>query len=305
MPRYENRPNACGRGRAGGHGPSDWGHRNNPEPGGRVWRRLPTMFVIGPFPNSRLATKSMSKRLAIILAAGKGTRMKSELPKVLCPVRGKPMVEFVLAALRRAGVDHMLVVVGYRSDLVRQALRDADDVEFIEQTEQLGTGHAVKMCRAQIAAHTGPVLIVTGDSPLTQTDSVASLFEEFDRERPACVLGTLHKQNPAGLGRIVRDDQGRFAAIVEHKDATPSQQLITEVNMSTYVFDAPKLVRALDVLQNRNQQKEYYLTDCPGILQAWGEDVRALPVLKPCEALSVNTVDDLAIVEAAMQEMGL
>ena len=280
-------------------------------PGGEAGSRPPSCScersgsVIGLVLKSPLATKSMSKRLAIILAAGKGTRMKSDLPKVLCPVRGRPMVEFVLAALRRAGVDHMLVVVGYRSDLVRDALRDASDVEFVEQTEQLGTGHAVKMCRAQLAEHTGPALIVTGDSPLTQTDSVAALFHEFDRDRPACVLGTLHKENPTGLGRIVRDAAGRFAAIVEDKDASPEQRLVTEVNMSTYVFDAPKLVRALDVLQNKNQQKEYYLTDCPGILQAWGEDVRALPVLKPCEALSVNTVDDLTIVEAAMREMGL
>jgi bifunctional UDP-N-acetylglucosamine pyrophosphorylase/glucosamine-1-phosphate N-acetyltransferase/UDP-N-acetylglucosamine pyrophosphorylase len=199
----------------------------------------------------------------------------------------------------------MLVVVGYRSDLVRDALRDASDVEFVAQTEQLGTGHAVKMCRAQLAAHTGPALIVTGDSPLTQTDSVAALFHEFDRDHPACVLGTLHKENPTGLGRIVRDAAGRFAAIVEEKDASPEQRLVTEVNMSTYVFDAPKLVRALDALQNKNQQKEYYLTDCPGILQAWGEEVRALPVLQSCEALSVNTVDDLKIVETAMREMGL
>ena len=156
----------------------------------------------------------MSKRLAVVLAAGKGTRMKSDLPKVLFPVRGRPMIEFVLDALRAAGVDQIVTVVGYRSDLVRLALRDHGDVEFVEQTEQLGTGHAVKMCRSQLAAHTGPVLIVTGDSPLTQADSVRALFAEFERGRPACVLGTLHKPNPAGLGRIVRSADGAFAAIV-------------------------------------------------------------------------------------------
>ncbi|MHB8974755.1 MAG: NTP transferase domain-containing protein [Pirellulaceae bacterium] len=247
----------------------------------------------------------MSKRLAIILAAGKGTRMKSDLPKVLCPVRGRPMVEFVLDVLRQAGVDHLLVVVGYRSDLVRETLRHHADVEFVEQTEQLGTGHAVKMCRTQLAHHDGPVLIVTGDSPLTQVTSLATLFRDFETDRPACVLGTIHKENPSGLGRIVRDAHGAFAGIVEEKDATESQLAGTEVNMSTYVFDAPKLVRALDLLQNTNRQKEYYLTDCPGILKAGGETVRALPVLQPCEALSINTVSDLAVVEAAMQEMGL
>ncbi len=247
----------------------------------------------------------MTKRLAIVLAAGKGTRMKSDLPKVLCPVRGRPMVHFVLESLRASGVDHMVVVVGYRSELVREALRGQDDLEFVEQTEQLGTGHAVKMCRSQLTRHEGPVLIVTGDSPLTQADSVGALFAEFDSQQPACVLGTLHKQDPTGLGRIVRDAQGEFEAIVEEKDASDAQRAVTEVNMSTYVFDAQKLVHALDKLTNTNRQQEYYVTDCPGILRTEGEAVRALPVLKPCEALSVNTVDDLAIVEAEMQRMGL
>ncbi len=247
----------------------------------------------------------MSKRLAIVLAAGKGTRMKSELPKVLCPVRGRPMVEFVLDVLRQAGVQRLLVVVGYRSDLVRQALGKHPDVEFVEQVEQLGTGHAVKMCRTQLEQHAGPVLIVTGDSPLLQVDSVQALFSAFEADRPACVLGTLHKDDPAGLGRIVRDAAGQFVAIVEEKDADSRQRAITEVNMSTYLFDAGKLVRALDALQNTNRQGEYYVTDCPGILRAWGETVRALPVLQPCEALSINTFSDLAVVEAAMEKMGL
>ena len=128
--------------------------------------------------------------------------------------------------------------------------------------------------------------------------------DEYDADRPACVLGTLHKDNPAGLGRIVRDSGGVFEGIVEEKDATDAQRQLTEVNMSTYVFDAPKLVRALDELRNNNQQKEYYLTDCPGILKSWGEPVRALPVLQPCEALSINTFNDLAVVEAAMRGNG-
>ena len=214
------------------------------------------------------------------------------------------MVEYVLDTLRGAGVEHLLVVVGYRSDLVRQTLGMYPDVEFVEQTQQLGTGHAVKMCRPQLARHDGPVLIVAGDSPLTQPESVATLFQAFETDRPACVLGTLHKQDPAGLGRIVRDAEGAFAAIVEEKDATAEQRAITEVNMSTYVFDAAKLVRALDALQNTNRQQEYYVTDCPGILKGWGETVHALPVLKPCEALSINTFNDLAVVEAAMERMG-
>jgi bifunctional UDP-N-acetylglucosamine pyrophosphorylase/glucosamine-1-phosphate N-acetyltransferase/UDP-N-acetylglucosamine pyrophosphorylase len=255
---------------------------------------------------ARTATSElMMNRLAIVLAAGKGTRMKSDLPKVLCQVRGRAMIHFVIDALRESGVDRILVVVGYRSELVRDALDGQGDIKFVEQTEQLGTGHAVMMCRDQLAEHQGPVLIVTGDSPLTQASSVSALFREFEQGGTACVLGTLHKTDPSGLGRIVRDAAGAFAAIVEEKDATDAQRALTEVNMSTYIFDAAKLLRALDQLTNTNRQREYYVTDCPGIMRGEGERVLALPVLEPCEALSINTVEDLAVVEAEMERMGL
>jgi bifunctional UDP-N-acetylglucosamine pyrophosphorylase/glucosamine-1-phosphate N-acetyltransferase/UDP-N-acetylglucosamine pyrophosphorylase len=129
------------------------------------------------------------------------------------------------------------------------------------------------------------------------------LLSEFSATRPACILGTLVQDDPTGLGRIVRDAAGRFVGIVEHKDATPEQLQICETNMSTYVFDCQKMLGALDGLTDNNRQKEYYITDVPGILLEKGEDVRALPVLKPIEALSVNTVEHLAAVEAAMREM--
>ena len=193
----------------------------------------------------------MSPRIAIVLAAGKGTRMKSDLPKVLFPVCGRPMIEYVLASVRRAGVSRVLAVVGFRSDLVREALADQVHLEFVEQPEQLGTGHAVQMCREQLQDFRGAVLVVTGDSPLTQATSLQRLLELYEEERPACVLGTLIKDDPTGLGRIVRDEDGNFAAIVEQKDATPEQQAIREVNMSTYVFDCQALLGVLDQLTNR------------------------------------------------------
>ena len=156
------------------------------------------------------------------------------------------------------------------------------------------------MAADQLRDHQGAVLVVTGDSPMTQADSLRALLDLYEREHPACVLGTLLKDDPAGLGRIVRDAAGGFAGIVEDKDATPEQRAIKEVNMSTYVFDCQALLQSLGALQNNNRPAEYYLTDCPGILQQLGQDVRALPVLKPCEALSVNTVEDLAVVEAEL-----
>ncbi len=243
----------------------------------------------------------MNKTVAIVLAAGKGTRMDSDLPKVLVEVCGRPMVEYVLEALAACGVDETFVVVGYRADDVRQTLGGWPNVTFVEQPKQLGTGHAVMMCEEHLAGFEGPVLVVTGDSPMIQADSVKTLFAEFEKSQPACLLGTAHRDDPHGLGRIVRDAQGVFVGIVEEKDATPEQRRITEVNMSTYVFNCRDLLLSLKDIGRKNTQKEYYLTDCPGVLLAQGRDVRALPVLKPVEALSVNTPADLAVVEQAMR----
>jgi bifunctional UDP-N-acetylglucosamine pyrophosphorylase / glucosamine-1-phosphate N-acetyltransferase len=246
----------------------------------------------------------MDQPLAIVLAAGKGTRMKSDLPKVLCQVNGRAMVHYVLDALEAAGVHRQIVVIGYRGQDVRNELALRTNVQFAEQKEQLGTGHAVMMCRDQLSGHDGPVVVLAGDSPFTQPNSLRAVLEEFTQSGAAAVMGTLYKTNPAGLGRIVRDTGGKFAGIVEEKDATDEQKRITEVNMSTYVFSCRELLHALDGIDNSNRQKEYYLTDCPSVLLREGKDVRALPVLKPCEALSINTVEELEIVAEEMRKMG-
>lgn len=244
----------------------------------------------------------MNAPLAVVLAAGKGTRMKSELPKVLCEANGRPLVAYVIDALRSAGVERFVSVVGYQAELVQQRLADQPNMGFALQEQQLGTGHAVMMCRDQLADHQGPVVVVAGDSPMMQASSIKALLDEFAQSQPACILGTLIHEDPTGLGRIVRDDSGTFTGIVEHKDATEEQLKINEVNMSTYVFDCQKMLAALDKLNNDNNQNEYYITDLPAIMLAEGEDVRALPVLKPIESLSVNTVEQLAAVEAAMNQ---
>lgn len=245
----------------------------------------------------------MKAPIAVILAAGKGTRMKSDLPKVLCEVNDRPLIDYVLDAVAKTSIGHAIVVVGYRADDVRTALAERSDVSFADQVQQHGTGHAVMMCREQLADHQGPVVVLAGDSPMVQSDSLNELLEAFATEKPACMMGTLKKDDPAGLGRIVRDKAGNFVGIVEEKDATPEQRQINEVNMSTYIFSGPELLQSLDKLGNDNKQGEYYLTDCPGILLEQGKKVLALPVLKPCEALSINTVDELAIVEAEMRRM--
>jgi bifunctional UDP-N-acetylglucosamine pyrophosphorylase/glucosamine-1-phosphate N-acetyltransferase len=247
----------------------------------------------------------MHEPMAVILAAGKGTRMKSDLPKVLSLALGRPLLDWVLDALDAAGVQRKVVVVGYREELVRDAVGGRPGVEFAVQSEQLGTGHAVRMAREAIGQQDGPVVVLAGDSPMIRPKSLKRLLDAYRDGRPGCLLGTLHKEDPTGLGRIVRDVEGAFTGIVEQKDATPAQQAITEVNMSTYVFDAAKLLSALDRLGNSNTQREYYLTDCPGILLADGERVEALPVLEDCESLSVNTPDELILVEAELERLAV
>ncbi len=246
----------------------------------------------------------MSQPLAVVLAAGRGTRMKSDLPKVLFPVLGRPMIHWVLDALTAAGICRAIVVVGYRQELVREELAQRSGVEFAVQSQQLGTGHAVQMCQEQISGQSAPVLVVAGDSPLIQAASIGRLCTEFQTAPFGCLLGTLVKDDPRGLGRIVRNQEGRFARIVEEKDASDDERQIREVNMSTYLFAKDSLLWALSQLGNHNAQGEFYLTDCPALLLGKGELVDARPVLDSCEALSINTIDELGRVEARMLEMG-
>lgn len=227
--------------------------------------------------------------------------MNSDLPKVLVEVAGRPMLTYVLDALRDGGCKRIALVVGYRQELVRQAMADQADVEFVVQPEQLGTGHAVLVCRHLIEAQQGPVVVVVGDAPLMQAESIAALLAEYDREPAGCILGTVTKDDPTGLGRILRNAEGDFVGIVEEKDATEEQRRIREVNMSYYVFDPRYLLRALENLRNDNAQGEYYLTDCPGVMINQEVDVRALNVLSPCEGLGINTPAELAAAEAVMR----
>ena len=138
---------------------------------------------------------------------------------------------------------------------------------------------------------------------MIQVSSLTELLSHFQNENPSCLLGTLKKENPHGLGRIMRNEAGDFIGIVEEKDATDEQKAITEVNMSTYIFDNQEMLAVLSELKNQNSQGEYYITDCPALLIERGKKVEALPVLKPCESLSINTVDELEIVEAEMKRL--
>ncbi|GAA5505005.1 sugar phosphate nucleotidyltransferase [Novipirellula caenicola] len=251
------------------------------------------------------ANDAFDEPCAIVLAAGKGTRMKSDLPKVLCPVVGRAMIHFVLDALEAAGIKRQIIVVGYEADAVKKELASrSGKIEFAYQDEQLGTGHAVQICRPALEKQTGPTIVVAGDSPLIQSTSLKKCLDHFRETQPALLLGTLEKENPEGLGRIVRDAAGEFIGIIEHKDATEEQRKITEVNMSTYLFNTPDLLDALSKLSNDNAQGEYYLTDTAKLLREAGRPVEAIAVLKPCESLSINNPDELKLVDETMRSMG-
>jgi len=241
---------------------------------------------------------------AIVLAAGKGTRMKSSLPKVLYPVLGRPMIHWVLDALEKIGIERTILVVGYEANSVKSELAARSGIEFALQEQQLGTGHAVQMAAPLLSAADQSVIVLAGDSPLVQPASLERLLERFQTGSYDCLLGTLHKENPFGLGRIVRDSSGQFAKIVEQKDANETEKQITEVNMSTYAFRTEALLWALLRLSNQNAQGELYLTDCPAILRNAGNRVEATAVLEPCESFSINTQEEAQMVEAKMKEMG-
>ncbi|HET6326617.1 MAG TPA: NTP transferase domain-containing protein [Planctomycetaceae bacterium] len=239
--------------------------------------------------------------LAIILAAGKSTRMKSLLPKVVHEICGRPMVEYVIDAARQAGVRRIVLVVGHAAETVRGLFAGQPGVEFALQAEQHGTGHAVMMCREHLAGVEGPVFVLAGDTPLLKSTSLTGLLDDLTENRAACVIGSAVTDANEGLGRIVRDSSGAFARIVEHKDATPAERALREINTGCYAFDGPSLLWALDRIQPNNVQKEYYLTDCPAVLKGAGRTVVASPRFDLREAMGVNTRAQLAEIERSIQ----
>lgn len=244
----------------------------------------------------------MTAPVAVILAAGKSTRMKSETPKVLHPVCGTMLIDYVLDAARAAGVEKIVVIVGHKADMVQNALQHHPDVVFAEQKEQNGTGHAVMMAEPHLKDHDGSVLILAGDTPLLQGSSLKALLDDQASEGAACVIGTADTASNQGLGRVVRDSDGRFECIVEEKDANDQQKQITEINTGCYAFQTQLLLQSLNQLKPNNAQAEYYLTDCPRILMDAGHAVAASCSLTIEEAIGVNNRLQLAEVHRHIQD---
>lgn len=247
---------------------------------------------------------SQGKAAAVILAAGKGTRMKSDLPKVMSLIGGRPLIHYVLDATLAAGIEDVIVVYGYKGEMVTASLKDRP-VRMVEQAEQLGTGHAVRMTASLLAEGDGPVLVLAGDIPLVRAATMKRLIEHHRATAATVTVLTTDMPDPAGYGRIVRDEAGRVTAIVEDRDATPAQKAVREINSSIYAFDRGFLLPALDRIRAENAQKEYYLTDTVHLAVQEGRRVEGLKVDDPREVSGVNTVEQLKELEADARALGL
>jgi bifunctional UDP-N-acetylglucosamine pyrophosphorylase/glucosamine-1-phosphate N-acetyltransferase len=239
----------------------------------------------------------MSMCHVLILAAGKGTRMKSALPKVLHRVAGAPMIDYVLAASASLGAATTTVVVGHQADALRAALAARADLRFVLQEPQLGTAHAVRQAAPMLAGLAGTLVVLSGDVPLLSPDTLAALVARHEDARAAATLLTAIVDDPTGYGRVLRDGD-QVAAIVEHRDASPAERAVREINAGIYAFDLEPLFSALEDVASDNSQREYYLPDLVGIYRRAGRRVVATTVERAEEVLGINTRAELAAMSA-------
>lgn len=237
----------------------------------------------------------MSKLKCIILAAGKGTRMASDLPKVLHKVCDKPMVVYPLQAAASAGAEESCVIIGYKGNLVKSEVESyirigeiKEPITFAEQKEQLGTGHAVK-CASDFIGVDGNVMILCGDTPLITGETLKKLVDTHTKSGNGVTVLSAILPDATGYGRIIRDTNGAFQKIVEQKDCTTEEAAVKEINSGIYVFNSEALSQSLEKLTNDNAQGEYYLTDTISIIKSAGMKVDAVPVDNNDEILGVNT----------------
>jgi len=231
--------------------------------------------------------------IAIILAAGKGVRMRSELPKVLHKLNGKPLITHVMDNLAAAGIKNLYTVVGYKGESVIDEL--GNRTEYVWQKEQLGTGHAVMQAEEKVLNVAENVIVTCGDTPLISSASFSGLADKL-KNNEAVVL-TMDLDNPKGYGRIVKDSSGNLSGIVEEKDASDDIRKITEVNAGTYAFKTKSLFDALHNITNDNAQKEYYLTDVIKYLSGKGLNVSTCKLDNSYEGSGINSPEDLALLE--------
>lgn len=242
----------------------------------------------------------MSELVAVILAAGKGTRMKSKLPKVLHKIGGKPMLQHVLDAADAAGAARKVVVVGHEAELVEAMV--GEQAQMALQAEQLGTGHAVMQTEAVLKDFCGTVMIICGDTPLLEAAELKKFYEGHVASQSAATVLTAFMDDPAGYGRIIRDADGNVLGIVEEKDAVLEQKAIKEINTGIYCVEAPLLFEVLATLTCDNAQGEYYLTDVLAKLNAMGKKVGGVATADSDMIMGINSRRQLAEAENIMRQ---
>ncbi len=238
---------------------------------------------------------------AIILAAGKSTRMVTDLPKVLHEVCGRPMLAYVVDACRAAGIERIVCVVGYQRDAVISSFADDAGITWVDQTGQKGTGHAAMICREALSDFDGDLLVIAGDMPLLRSETLELLVQRHEKEHSAVTLATAVLDDPTGYGRIIRDEYGNLEGIVEQGDCTDEQRRIKEINPSYYCFDKELLFKALAEVRPDNVKGEYYITDALHILIQGGHRAVAVTAVAPEDAMGINSRRELAEVGRIMQ----
>ncbi len=243
----------------------------------------------------------MSPTHVLIMAAGKGTRLESSLPKVLHPLAGRPLIEHVLQTVETLNPADTLVVVGHQAELVNSRLRHRA-VEFVEQVPQLGTGHAVQVARDWWSGQSGNLLILSGDVPLISPGTLRKMIEAHNRTSASLTLLSTRLADPTGYGRVIRAEDGRVRSIMEQKEAGPCELQVKEVNTGLYCFRITDLLEVIERLTPDNRQNEYYLTDCVGLLSRRGKPVEAVVCEDRLEVMGVNSRIDLARMEKLLRE---
>lgn len=239
--------------------------------------------------------------VALVLAAGQGKRMQSDLPKVLHPMAGRPLLAHVLGMLEELAVGRTVVVIGHQRERVRAAFPD-EPVEWAVQAEQRGTGHAVLCAGPALEGFEGTLLVVCGDTPLLTAKTHHELLAGHAASGAAVTVLSMRVPDPKGYGRVVRRADGSIERIVEEKDANPQIRGLDEVNSSIYAFDYPRLAAVLGHLTAQNAQGEYYLTDTVALLQRDGHGAAVVLAPDYREMLGINTIEQLAEAEAIYRE---
>lgn len=251
----------------------------------------------------------MDEYAAVILAAGKGTRMNegqaSPIPKVMFKANGKPIINYSVQAVKDAGVQRVILVVGYKKELVEEYF--GQKLEYAVQVEQLGTGHAVAQAKYLLGNQSEAVIVFYGDHALWKPQTIQRLMSLYETEKPAVAMLSVIFEDPKfwAFGRVIRDKDSHVIGIVEQKDCDSEQIEIKESNPGFYIFNSNWLWENIDSLQNKNSQQEYYLTDMIGMAISQGQKVVAMPVSEESEALGINTMEQLAEAEKVLKDREL